>query len=771
MTLAGILLVAFVAHRDINVRRDTLVMEAESLVAARPYLQLNLYYRDRAAMAALLDELMGLSPAIKYGVLYDNQGNTLSSRSRPWAQLDAPPDLDDLRRSLSPLDAGLRSSPGGAYPEELALLAALVLGERSIELTIPVTSVLNPLRADLPRSEFIVAMADPEQVRSLFVAGYAHLGISNVVLWRQSAATVAIYAAIALFGVLIIYLAARSIARLITAPVRELADVAYDIATGKHTEPLVVRGSTEIREIAGVLNGIIAGLHQYTRQLDTDRKILNLKVTEQSERLTQRSEELDRAVRKMSETRDKLRHLAYFDSLTSLPNRRLFSEQLTLLLRLASRSKEKIGLLIVDIDNFKRINDSLGTKAGDELLRQIGDRLAHAIRDGDILHRRPTEDGSIMDLSRLGGDEFTVVLNNIENANAARTAAERIAERVCEPLTINQSEITITATIGIALAPDHADTVEGLLTAASAAALSAKKTGRNRIAIYESSMEGGDRERLKLETDLRKAVERDQLLLHFQPQVQSDTGEVVGVESLVRWQHPEMGLIPPFRWIPVAEELGIIDEVGTWVLGEACRTLLQLRGEGYRLPKISVNVSALQFSEDFVDTVAQTLRDSGLPPDSLELELTETIMINDEESIVQRVSALKDLGVRLSIDDFGTGYSSLSYLSRFPLDGLKIDRSFVLGLAEGKRNKELVRAIISLGHSLHLDIVVEGVEHVDELKFFRDEDARVIQGYLFSAPVPLDKLRDILKDDHFSDQLRVLDRMLDGSVAGGMQSA
>ena len=326
----------------------------------------------------------------------------------------------------------------------------------------------------------------------------------------------------------------------------------------------------------------------------------------------------------------------------------------------------------------------------------------------------------------MGGDEFTVVLNQVENLEAAQRVAERLAQSIARPYFIDNQEIIVTSSIGIAVAPEHGNDVEGLLRAADSAMISAKKRGKNRIMAYDESMEGANRERLQLENDLRKAVERNQLLLHYQPQVHGRTGEVTGVESLVRWNHPDKGLVPPFKWIPMAEELGLIEEVGTWVLREACAELVRLRSEGLPLSKISVNVSALQFTEEF--------------------------------------NRLKNLGVRLSIDDFGTGYSSLSYLTRFPLNELKIDRSFVLGLAESKQNEELVRAIIAMAKSLELEIVVEGVERMEELQFFREQEVEVIQGFLFSAPVPPERLREMLSPEFFLNQLKLLDRKLEGSV-------
>ena len=314
----------------------------------------------------------------------------------------------------------------------------------------------------------------------------------------------------------------------------------------------------------------------------------------------------------------------------------------------------------------------------------------------------------------------------------------------------------ITCSIGIALAPEDADSVEELLRAADTAMMAAKKRGRNRVAVYEPSMEAANLDRLQLETDLRRAVERDELIVHFQPQVNARSGEVLGAETLVRWNHPTRGLVPPFHWIPLAEEIGLIDEIGEWVLKRACADLKALRAEGHTLEKISVNVSALQFHDAFVEQVEEALELTGLPPDSLQLELTEGVMITDQQATLDLVQRLKALGVRLSIDDFGTGYSSLNYLTRLPLDELKIDRSFVLGLADGGPGVELVRAIIAMGRSLQLDIVVEGVETIEELRFFREQGVDVIQGFLFSAPVPLERLRSLLEPDHYTSQLELL---------------
>ncbi|EED32551.1 developmental regulator MorA [gamma proteobacterium NOR5-3] len=754
--LAGLMLTLFVGQRDYSYQRDALILAASSLVGSQPRLQLTSYYREPADVQATLDEFLNLSPAVKTVILYDNEGEVIGQLNQPWSQKDLLPRFSDLRKNLSPLERGIVTLPGGSVPADLELLGTLSLGERTTSITLPIMSVVDPTKKNLGREDFAAALAYPELVKSVYVTAYIGVDLSSTVLWSLTLPTIALSAGVGLAVVFLFWLLARITTRRITAPLGMLARVADDIASGKQSEPLRIRGSGEIRDIAEVLNGIITGLHTYTRQMDTDRKILSMKVDERTEQLSRRKEELHSAEQKVTETRSKLRHAAYFDNLTSLPNRKLFTEQLTLLLRLAQRSNQNVGLLHVDIDNFKRINDSLGPAAGDRLLREVSQRLAAGVRDSDVLHRRSDEDSSVMDLSRLGGDEFTVVLNQIESVDMAKRVADRLASAVAEPYLIDRQEVIVTSSIGIALAPDHADTVESLLRAADTAMVNAKKRGRNRVVVYDDTMESANRERLQLENDLRRALELGQLLLHYQPQVNARTGEVTGAESLVRWNHPDKGLIPPFKWIPIAEELGLIDDVGEWVLRKACADLIELRASGHSLPKISVNVSALQFHDDFVATVQSALQESGLPPESLEIELTEGVMVSNQESIVTMVHNLKDMGLRLSIDDFGTGYSSLSYLTRFPLDELKIDRSFVLGLAKGKQNVELVRAIIAMAKSLGLEIVVEGVERLEELEFFRNQDVDIIQGFLFSQPVPLERLRELLAPAHFLRQLELL---------------
>jgi diguanylate cyclase (GGDEF)-like protein len=532
-----------------------------------------------------------------------------------------------------------------------------------------------------------------------------------------------------------------------------MARVADEIASGKLSNTVEIEGTGEVKEIATILNGIISGLSKYKTRMDVDHQLLSMKVEERTSQLTRRNEELNQAVLEVTETKDRLRQMAYYDSLTSLPNRRLFTEQLDLLLRLAKRNDETLALLFLDLDNFKRINDSLGHSAGDQLLREVGVRLSSCVRDSDVVAHY-VESGPKIDVSRLGGDEFTVVLNQVDCAESARMVAQRLLDALSKPMEIGGHELVVTPSIGIALAPGDASDVDGLLKAADTAMYHAKAAGKNNCLFYHSDMDAAGVDRLQLEADLRKALERNEFVLHYQPQVDTRSGSVVGAEALVRWEHPEKGMIPPFRFIPLMEEMGFIGALGEWVLREACRQMKAFEAEGLMLPKVSVNVSALQFNTAFIRTIKTVLEETGLAPAKLELELTEGVVMADASATLEALTELKSMGLSLSIDDFGTGYSSLSYLSRFPLDELKIDRSFVIEFDKSENDASLVVAIIAMARSLNLRLVAEGVETSEQYEFLTSNGAHVIQGYLFSKPLPAAQLKPLLAPWHFMEQVQ-----------------
>jgi diguanylate cyclase (GGDEF)-like protein len=752
--LAGLFVTSHVVLREYKFQREHLVNQSSASVLGQPQLQLDIYFKDTIPLGISLEALMTPQPVV-YSQIFDASGNIIVSGEKP--RIDSYPEttLAELRDGISATVVGHKSRDIGRAPIEYQLFTKLIGGERIFDITIPVFSVVNPNDEGLTRENFGSALTDPKGVDSRHVIGYVHLMISRSLVL----AGIAPFITLVLIGYFLVILVASVttmiMSRKITEPLTRLVSAAERISSGELNQDVEIDGSGEVKQIAAVLNSAIGGLNSYKTKMDVDHQLLSMKVKERNAQLSKRNEELNKAVKEVTETKDRLRKLAYFDSLTSLPNRRLFSEQLSLLLKLAKRNGQTLALLFLDLDNFKRINDSLGHSAGDMLLREVASRLSSCVRDSDVVAHYG-ESGSKIDVSRLGGDEFTVVLNQIESADSASLVAQRLIDSLAEPMIIDGHELVITPSIGIAIAPRDAGDVEGLLKAADTAMYHAKSSGKNNYLYYSSDMAEAGMDRLKLETDLRKAIELDQLVLHYQPQVDTVTGCVVGAEALIRWNHPEQGLVPPFKFIPLAEEMGMIGDLGEWVLRRACLQMKELEQLGLHLPKIAVNVSALQFNTAFIKRVSEILHETRLDPTSLELELTEGVVIENTAATVKALHDLKELGVTLSIDDFGTGYSSLSYLSRFPLDKLKIDRSFVVDFAKSENDASLVIAIIAMAKSMNLDIVAEGVETHDQYHFMTSNGANVIQGFLFSKPVTATELKTLLAPYHFLQQIEAI---------------
>jgi len=420
---------------------------------------------------------------------------------------------------------------------------------------------------------------------------------------------------------------------------------------------------------------------------------------------------------------EQLEHQANYDVLTGLPNRNLLQDRLKRAV-FAQRNARPIAVVFIDLDHFKFINDSLGHTQGDKLLAIIAERLASIVREGDTV-------------ARLGGDEFVLVLNDQNKEDVIFRAMQRVLNKVSEPMTIDGQELYITCSAGVSLYPADAPDVETLLKNADVAMYRAKEHGRNNFQFYTPEMNDLANERLALEHSLRRALERNELLLHYQPKVNLETGRIVGAEALLRWQHPEWGLIAPERFIPIAEETGLIVQIGAWVIRTACNQARLWQDAGLPPVIMSVNLSARQFrQESFVKEVTQILHETGLKPEQLEMELTESMLMHNANAAISILGGLKSLGVRLSLDDFGTGYSSLSYLSRLPIDTLKIDRSFVqhIGDQDECGNGILAQAIISLGHSLNLTVIAEGVETGEQLKFLKAHQCDEVQGFYFCKP-------------------------------------
>ncbi len=447
---------------------------------------------------------------------------------------------------------------------------------------------------------------------------------------------------------------------------------------------------------------------------------------ERAEQAERHIAELERANRALEESREHFRHAAYHDALTGLPNRVLLADHLRLAIERAKRHPDhSFALIFLDLDRFKYINDSLGHAAGDQLLVTIARRLENQLRPTDTV-------------ARLGGDEFAVLLDGLADEGDAIRVAERVQEELTSPFNLGGHEVFTTASIGITLSAPGYEHPESVLRDADTAMYRAKEKGKARYELFDADMHARAVERLRLENDLRRAVERGEFRVYYQPIVSLGSDRVAGFEALVRWEHPERGFVPPTEFIPVAEETGMIVEIGQWVLRESCRQMREWQRRSFdnRLLTISVNLSGKQFLQpNLIGSVKQILHETDLDPRCLKLEITESIMMENAEAASAMLVQLRSLGVQLSIDDFGTGYSSLSYLHRFPVNTLKIDRSFVMRMGDAGENSEIVRTILTLASNLGMDVIAEGVETKGQLSQLKAMRCPYGQGYLFSRPV------------------------------------
>jgi diguanylate cyclase (GGDEF)-like protein len=406
--------------------------------------------------------------------------------------------------------------------------------------------------------------------------------------------------------------------------------------------------------------------------------------------------------------------------------------------------------MFIDMDRFKVVNDSLGHSAGDRLLQDSAKRLAECLRESDTV-------------ARLGGDEFVVMIENFTAPKDAApkdaiTVAQKILASLARPFFVGGQEFLMSASIGISTFPDDGKDAETLLKNADIAMYRAKDQGRNNYQFYSAEMNKHTFERLAMESSLRRAIERNEFLLHYQPKLDLRTGAIGGVEALIRWQHPDLGMVPPIQFIKLAEETGLIVEIGEWVLKTACEQNKQWRDQGIPPMRVAVNLSARQFAQKtLVSDVARTIAQSGLTPDCLELEITESLVMDNPESAAETLHKLKNMGISLSIDDFGTGFSSLAYLKRFPIDCIKIDRSFIKDIPTEADDMAITRGIIALGHSLRLKIIAEGVETKEQQDFLRSNGCDEMQGFLFSKPLPAEQVTALLKSHSHKQNLNVVE--------------
>ncbi|MBO8172350.1 MAG: EAL domain-containing protein [Bacillaceae bacterium] len=439
-------------------------------------------------------------------------------------------------------------------------------------------------------------------------------------------------------------------------------------------------------------------------------------------------------VTESKKAQETIRHMAYHDALTGLPNRRMFLELLTSAIIEAEKNDKKLAVMFIDLDRFKWINDTLGHEAGDLLLKSVARRLTTNLDEHDIV-------------SRQGGDEFTILLPDTDQERT-ETIAKKLLDVMTKPFLLKEDEVFLTISIGISMYPESGENIETLINNADAAMYRAKEQGNN-YQFYAADIDESLTRTMLLERELRKALELDQLSVHYQPQWDIQTGDMIGVEALLRWNHPELGSVSPGEFIPVAEDTGLIIPIGEWVLYQACKQMKAWQDQGFPHINISVNLSPRQFQQhNLTDMVDKILKETGLDPQYLELEITESIAMHHEDFAIEKLEQLKKLGVQIAIDDFGTGYSSLNYLKKFPVQKLKIDQSFVRDIDVDRDDETITRSIIAMAKNLQLKVIAEGVENEHQFSFLKEELCDEVQGFLFSPPRPAEEMKELFETYH-----------------------
>ena len=533
------------------------------------------------------------------------------------------------------------------------------------------------------------------------------------------------------------------ISKKITGPIIELSTITQKIAEGDFSHKVDTRSKDEIGILASSFN-------EMAEELKKSRDNLEANLKERTVELSQSNDMLQQEISERESSEKRLAYIAYYDGLTNLPNRNLFEDRVEQTIAANSRDDVRSALLFLDLDNFKRINDTFGHIVGDELLMGIADRLRMMTRKSDSI----THNSNDPMFARVGGDEFTVLLSEIKKLEDAAKVAQRIIDSLTQPFILNKHEVFITVSIGIAICPDDGNDLFDLMKNADAAMYHAKSKGKNNYQYYKKSMNDTAADRLTLETDLRMALKRKELLLYYQPQVDSLSGKIIGVEALIRWKHPERGLISPLEFIPLAEDTGLIVPISNWVLETACNQSRTWQDKSICNVPISVNLTNHHFQQrTLIKDISELLERTGIQSSDLILEITESTVMEDTDITLKNFQELTKMGLRLSVDDFGTGYSSLSYLKRFPIHAIKIDRSFIKDIITNEDDATIANTIISMAHNLNMIVVAEGVETEDQLRFLLERNCDELQGYLFSSPLPSDEVTLLLEKETKGDYI------------------
>ncbi len=528
----------------------------------------------------------------------------------------------------------------------------------------------------------------------------------------------------------------------ITRPIEELTSIAEGFNRGDLNILMDESRNNEFGKLAMHFNRSTSKLNQTTKILKGRTKELQDSTEELLKTNNKLTDEI--AERKLAEKR--ISHLAYHDSLTDLPNRYLFQDRLSMSIANTKNRQKKLAVLFLDIDDFKRINDTFGHSTGDLLLKEIVDKIKSCIRVTDSASRQAQLDTNHVTAARFGGDEFIILLPDIQGPGDAVRVVRRLFAALARPIRLATSEVFITMSVGISISPDDGTDAEQILKNADTALYHAKEAGKNTFKFYQGFMNGIIRKHLRIERGLRKAIDRNEMLVYYQPRIDVKTGDIVSMEALSRWRQTDKKIVPPGEFIPVAEDTGLIIPLGEWILRTACTQNKAWQISGHPPVSISVNISAKQFlHERFLQTITDALTYSSLDPQYLELEITENILMKYAKKTINILRKLKDMGIRLAMDDFGTGYSSFNYLIRFPLDVVKIDISFIENITDKPDHAAIVKAIISMAHSLNLKVVAEGVETVQQLDILREFGCDEIQGFLYSRPVTAEEFIKLFK--------------------------
>ena len=543
-----------------------------------------------------------------------------------------------------------------------------------------------------------------------------------------------IVAAVLLVSLLVAYSLSAQMQHIITSPLFRLSAIARRISTEKNYSLRVGgEGRDELGRLVLDFNTMLDEIQARDEKLKKHQEELEARVTQRTRELERANQELAASKEQAESVAKRMQFHAHHDALTGLPNRVLLNDRIKSELAHARREQSILALLFLDLDRFKIINDSLGHATGDQLLRIVSRRIRDCIREGDTV-------------ARLGGDEFMVLLPRISSASDAGRIGNKIIESLNEPVACNGHDLHITTSVGISIYPFDGTDSETLVKNADISMYRAKELGRNKVVYYTAELNAGSRKQLALETNLRKAQERNELKLVYQPKIDITGNRIVGVEALLRWQRPGMGYISPKDFIPIAEESGLITPIGEWVLHSAFRQLKVWHDAGFPELTMAVNLSSVQLARaGFENILESALVESGINPALAELEVTENVAMKDMESAAASLEKLKKMGVTIAMDDFGTGYSSLSYLRRLPIDTVKIDQSFVREIPDNMEDVLIAQAIIAMAKSLNMSLVVEGIENVRQLNFFKHQGCRIVQGYLFSKPVEADALLEMLR--------------------------